>query len=227
MLSKPVFCKIPRVMNNSTLALMEQGCGSIPDERVDELLKLIPADKNNWTDHLDIAAFERAKKVHEQLSSLLDASGGRGVELADAVDAAAYHMDMLEFAAKASFLGDYLRNQLRKFLHHAAHQEPPPEEVSVIDLDHQSQWAFLAVDEDSQYADRLRILDRSHVCRVDHREMVVEELTADYSVDRNEIERQLGEHFRRLSLNELLYKAQEYLGFTDLLECAAEIEEEE
>lgn len=225
MLSKPVFCKIPRIVDADVYGRMEFECYAIQIPRLDELLDLIPARKNEWTDHLDVDSFEEAKKKFDSLSTALQLAGGRGIELAELVDAASYRMDMLEFDAKAKFLGGYLRNQLRDFLAAVVDEDATSHAgVSIIDLDHQSPWVFLAVDEDSPHADSLRLLDRSHVCRVDKRSLLVEELTTEFSVDRNYVERMLSEHFEQLPLEELLYKAQEFFDRVDLLEAAAAVE---
>ena len=167
-------CKVPKDSYEAFYSLMEKEAGLIPDSRLDELLELIPANKNEWMVCLDVKSFEEAKALHAEALARLSALGGRGVIEADRVDELSAQMDQIEFAAKQSWLTKYLRNRLRRLVEplFMTVENPSSVDVECRDLDSSSKWRFILATEESDDYDDVLLLDASHICRVDlHMEM--------------------------------------------------------
>jgi hypothetical protein len=167
-------CKVPKDSYEAFYAVMVKNAGAVPASRLDELLDLIPAEKNEWMEDLDHTAIKHAREVFGFSANMFAALGYPNANGAERSEELAVAMEEIEVAAKQSWLAKYLRNRLRRLVEplFMTVENPAPVDAECRDLDSSSKWRFiLATEESEDYGDVL-LLDASHICRVDlHMEM--------------------------------------------------------
>lgn len=172
-------CRVPKGLNEDILEVMVAESEKIPDSRLDELLAMIPAEKNEWPEELDAPSFEDVKMRHADALGDFEANGGRGVIQAENIDRLQYEMDMLEFDAKGRWLARYLRNRLRSVVRPLVVPTEKKIHAECRDLDPHSKWMFIMAEEDSPLYDSVKLLDASHICRIDINERIADEIATD------------------------------------------------